>query len=195
MKPEKVIKFFDGCLLEIYPDEDPDDPRSWDNLGKMICFHKRYDLGDKHDYKNKDYNGWDELVEQIKQDNPGCLIKPLYLYDHSGLTISTGSFNCPWDSGQIGFIFITQKNMNEVFDGSESKGEQCLMGEVETYDQYLRRDIYRFVLRDKPCEKCGGPGETLDSCGGFYGNDVVNNGMLDNLKLEYKEELKCQLVK
>jgi hypothetical protein len=191
MKPIKIYGFLDDRQLEIYPDEDPDNPRSWDNLGVMVCLHGRYNLGDNHEYRSKDFNGWDELEEQIKYNNPGCLIKPLYLYDHSGITISTGPFSCPWDSGQIGFIFITQKSINEVFDGNESRGEQCLIGEVETYDQYLRGDIYRFILRDKPCEKCSGPGEILDNCGGFYGNNTINNGMTDNLKEEYREELKC----
>jgi hypothetical protein len=55
----------------------------------------------------------------------------------------------------------------------------------------LRGDVYRFILRDKPCEKCGGAGEILDRCGGFYGNDAINNGITDNLKEEYREELKC----
>ena len=27
-----------------------DDPRSWDNIGTMVCFHSRYNLGDKHYY-------------------------------------------------------------------------------------------------------------------------------------------------
>ena len=28
----------------------PDNPRNWDNIGTMVCFHSRYDLGDKHYY-------------------------------------------------------------------------------------------------------------------------------------------------
>ncbi len=33
-------------------DESPDNPRdSYDHFGNMICFHKRYSLGDEHDYK------------------------------------------------------------------------------------------------------------------------------------------------
>lgn len=189
MKPEEIIQFSDGRSLEIYPDENPDSPRSWDNLGKMICLHSRYNLGDNHEYRSKDFDGWDELAEQIEYNNPGCVMMPLYLYDHSGLTISIGKFTCPWDSGQIGFIFITQKNIDEVFDGDKSKGEQCLIGEVETYDQFLRGNIYRFILRDSPCDKCGGPGRILDKCGDFYGDDPASNGMSDNLKEEYRQEL------
>jgi len=183
MKPIKIYNFLNGCQLEIYPDEDPESPRKWDNLGTMICFHKRYDLGDKHDYKSGDYNGWDEIEDQIKQDNPECMIRPLYLMDHSGLSISMGPFGCPWDSGQVGFIFI----------GNVERAEKVLSAEVETYNQYLNGDIYGFILRDKPCKECGcnTKSEVLDSCWGFYGDNPVDNGIADNLKEEYREELKC----
>ena len=35
------------------------------------------------------------LVEQME----GMVILPLYLYDHSGITMNTTGFSCPWDSG------------------------------------------------------------------------------------------------
>ena len=37
-------------LLRIVSDECPDNPRDWDNVGTMVCFHKRRGLGDKHDW-------------------------------------------------------------------------------------------------------------------------------------------------
>ena len=33
-------------------------------------------------------------------------ILPLYLYDHSGLTMSTNDFGDRWDSGCVGFIYM-----------------------------------------------------------------------------------------
>jgi len=39
--------------LEIEQDSSPESPRTWDNLGTMVCFHKRYDLGDDNDYERK----------------------------------------------------------------------------------------------------------------------------------------------
>jgi len=161
----------------------------------MVCFHKRYDIGDKHEYKSENFNsrwnGWDELKSALRTHNPGCLISPLFLMDHSGLSISTIPFGCKWDSGQIGFIFITQNIIIEHFNGDDKKAESCLLAEVSQYDQYLRGDIYGFILRNKPCKECGGPGKNLDSCWGFYGSYPLENGMSDNLKREYVEELKC----
>ena len=33
--------------LEIFDDLNPCSPREFDNLGTMVCFHRRYDLGDQ----------------------------------------------------------------------------------------------------------------------------------------------------
>ena len=35
----------------------------------MVCDHKRYKLGDEHDYKIDDYGGWQELRQAIKENN------------------------------------------------------------------------------------------------------------------------------
>lgn len=164
-------------IVRTYIDESPDNPRSWDNFGKMICFHKRYDLGDKHDYKSNDYSGWSELKEQIEQDNNVGIILPLYLYDHSGITISTSPFGCQWDSGQVGWIFCIKEEMENSFIelSGQDKEERCevlLKGEVETYDQYLRGDIYGYrVFKIETCNLGCVHEEEVESCWGFYGED------------------------
>lgn len=94
--------------IEIFYDEFGDSPRNWDNLGTMICFHNRYTLGDKHDYDTDDYNGWGEMEKAIIKDNDVAIILPLYLYDHSGITIATSPFGCRWDSGV--YLHIQREN-------------------------------------------------------------------------------------
>ena len=42
--------------LKIIRDTDPADPREWDNLGTMVCFHSRYNLGDEQ--PRSDPNEW-----------------------------------------------------------------------------------------------------------------------------------------
>jgi len=185
MEPVEVFKFSDGCQLEVYPDECPESPRTWDNIGVMVCFHKHYDLGDKHDYRTQDYDGWQGLHDAILADHPTATILPLFLYDHSGLAISTGrkySFNCPWDSGQVGFIYAEPEDGADVL--------KCLEAEVNVYNQYLQGDVYGFILRGPPCDKCDGPGEDQESCWGFYGSNPLENGMSDNLSETHRAELK-----
>ncbi|MEG0092201.1 MAG: hypothetical protein RSA20_10290, partial [Oscillospiraceae bacterium] len=40
-------------LLQVMQDDEPLNPREdYDNFGKMVCWHSRYNLGDKHDYED-----------------------------------------------------------------------------------------------------------------------------------------------
>jgi len=158
--------------LKIEQDTDPMNPRTdWDNLGTMVCFHKRYDLGDKTDYRSNDYDSWEELKEGIIKNEGEVVILPLYLYDHSGITISTSPFDCNWDSGQIGFIFVSKYKMKkEGID--ETKVEEYLKGEVETYDQYLTGEVYCYeVYEIETCDKGHEHKTLVESCGGYFGEE------------------------
>ena len=137
--------------LVIEHDDDPMNPRTeWDNITTMICFHKRYDLGDKTDYKSSEFNSWEELKKQIESDYKVLSIKPLYLYDHSGITISTSPFGCIWDSGRVGWVFIHEKQLNlicgEEFERGEEKLNLIIDGDVKTYDEYLTGNVYRYTI-------------------------------------------------
>jgi hypothetical protein len=179
MKVKQAEK--DGVRLSIHQDESPFSPREDDNLGKMVCWHKRYELGDKHDYADP---------EDFKpEEHAVCLA--LYLYDHSGITISCKPFSCPWDSGQIGWIYCDVADIVKEYGkntkANRDKAERLLRSEVETYDTYLRGDVYGFVL--EKADKCGECGHTeweeIDSCWGFYGDDLKENGMLEHAGTEY----------
>jgi len=169
--------------LKVVHDSSADSPRSWDNLGKMICFHNRYDLGDKHNYNADDYSGWEEMKKAIiKEENPAVIL-PLYLYDHSGISISTSPFSCRWDSGQIGFVLVSKKQVVEEFGGvrvsskKRVKIESIIEAEVKTYTQYVEGEVYGFQIVDED-------DEVIDSCYGFYGTDFATNGMLDYIDHE-----------
>lgn len=120
----------DKATLKIEHDNHPSDPRQemdgW--VGEMVCWHKRYSLGDTHNYSEprdflehlaKDYYKGDEDVDDLTVTElmdtiaPHVIILPLYLYDHGGITISTGSFGDRWDSGQVGWIFATKDKFRE----------------------------------------------------------------------------------
>ena len=183
----------DNIRLEIKQDLYPTSPREDDNLAIMTCFHKRYNLGDEHNYKLSDFESWEQLKKQIiKAENPIC-IKPLYIYNHSSVTISTTPFSCRWDSGQIGFIYIRKKDMLEEFGGKrsskklKSKAEKIIDNEVEVYDQYLNGEVFYFELYVNE--------NLIDSCSGFLGVDFWTNGMYYNIDDEYTEVLHEELVK
>jgi len=147
----------------VYDSEGAENPlEAWDMLGTFSCFHRRYILSTPDAVKDMD-----ELKELIER--PDVLALPLFLYDHSGLTISTSAFSCPWDSGQIGYIHIShEKIIKEYGDASPEtleKVKKYLWGEVETFDAYLTGQIYGYQVEE------GGIGESEDSCYGYYGDD------------------------
>lgn len=185
-----TYKLKGGKYLKVIQDENAADPRDWDNLGTMACFHKRYSLGDKdRGYDSKDYNSWKEMFKAIAKKN--AIILPLYLYDHSGITISTKPFSCPWDSGQIGFIFISREKILEEYNRKHLSQKLLqrittyLEGEVETYDQFLTGDVYGFKVYEN--EEALDEDEDEDSCWGFFGSDPKKNGMLDHIAGELEE--------
>jgi len=178
--------------LEIFNDESPESPREWDNITTMICFHKRYNVGDKTDYKSSDFDSWDELKEQIESDNKVLMIKPLYMYDHSGITISTSSFNDRWDSGQIGWVFITEKQYNYIcgkdVEYTDEKLECIINSEVHNYDQYLTGEVYGYTIYEiETCSLGHEHRNVVESCGGYYDEgDCRDEGM--NLLSIYEKE-------
>lgn len=148
-----------GYTLKIIPDENPLNPRTdCDHLGIMLCWHRRYSLGDSHPYDTPR-----EFTESAAaKDIFVCL--PVYLLDHSGLYVSVNDFQDPWDSGQLGFIYCTKKDAQKWFDNpdvTEDEIKKELTAEVEEYNDYLNGAWYGFCIE-------GLDGEVEDSCGGFH---------------------------
>lgn len=164
-------------LIAVYPDTNRQNPRDDDHLGTMVCFHKRYRLGDKHNYDKNDYRSWDELKNDIVKTEKAGVILPLYLYDHGGLAINTTGFSCPWDSGQIGFIFVSKEKILYEYGGKKvtqklkDKVENFLKGEVEAYNKYLSGEVYGY----KVYKVEDGKDNELDSCWGFYDEEECLN--------------------
>jgi len=168
--------------VRIEQDIDPFNPRAeFDHFGNMSCSHKRYVLGDKeHELNADNFNGWDEVEEWLIEEEGAHIILPLYMIDHSGLSINTTGFSCPWDSGQIGFIWCTKKQVDDEFSGDEERAKNLLLAEVNEYSQYLEGDVWGFVIEDEE-------GEHIDSCWGFYGHEYVME--------EAENILKCHIEK
>lgn len=153
--------------IDVILDEDPIDPRGNDNLGTMVCFHRRYNLGDNHNFSDPD-----ELKDYLQRNKKKIgVVLPLYLYDHSGITMNTTGFSCPWDSGQVGIVFITKEKMRKEYSKKRiskqltERVKGYIINEVEEYDQYLTGDCYGFRITDTETD------EEVDNSWGYYGED------------------------
>ncbi len=164
-KPEPVETFeHAGRKVALFIDDDPTSPREGTNLCHMVCAHRKHNLGDEQRREG-------ETEEELRERVPGILaVLPLYLYDHSGLTINTTPFGDRWDSGQVGWAYVTRE-LAEVCgcvgdDWTEEKLEESIRGEVGEYDKYLRGDVYGYVVTEAN-------GEEKDSCWGFIGREYA----------------------
>lgn len=234
--------------LTVEYDDYAESPREWDNICTMVCWHRRYDLGDYHNYYDAyeflrclcyDVLGIDEDVtsgkgmeEMLRMliDSNKIIIKAINMYEHSGITVSTSNaypYNDQWDAGCIGFIYVTKEkifkdgcslrvkdeNGNYILVEHKHYGkpstyshktipaneenwkeiaDNIIEDEMEIYDKYVRGEVYRYRLEQKVktqdlCPHCGevireyDDMEDIDSCGGFYGDCLEDNGILDNL--------------
>lgn len=163
-----------SLTLKLEQDINPLNPREeWENMGTMALFHKRYTLGDKgHGLCTSDFEGWEAMEDHLYRNCGAVVVLQVFMYDHSGITIRTSPFSCPWDSGQIGFIYVTREKALATFNRKRitqkliGKLTDALVSEVKTYDQYLTGDVWSYVIEDDK-------GEHIDSCGGFFGHDYA----------------------
>ena len=166
-----VIDAKDGMARGyIVLDVDPANPRTeWDNAGHMVCWHNRSVLGDVHKFSDND-DFW-ETANEWSGDDRIAVILNVYAYEHGGITVSTSPFTCLWDSGQVGYIYLTRGDILKEWGykrlnaARRAKLYEYLKAEVETYNQYLTGDVYGYVI-------VGGSSDG-DSCWGFYGIDYI----------------------
>lgn len=158
--------------LKLVRDEDAESPRDFDNLGIMVCFHNRHNLGDEHDLKTDDFANWDAIWAYLEAEEGARFVVPVYLMDHSGLALDTKPFGCSWDSGQVGFIYTTSEKMKEI-GVTSGRVKAMLRSEVEVYGMYVEGDCWGYVIEDDDDVE----GEQVDSCWGFYGEkDAKESG-------------------
>jgi len=168
----------------------------------MVCKYNSYNLGDEDasdDYKRYGVSVEQDMamyfyvkhIEGRHEEHPDGMLTergqsavwhwikknvirlPLYLYDHSGITMKTTPFMCPWDSGQVGFIYATKEDIRKNFQCKKvtkkllEQTEEILRGEVETYYHYITGEVYGFNV------------DGIDSCGGYFGEVGIQDAIAE----------------
>ena len=171
--------------LRIYYDENASSPRhdcDYDTL--MVCWHPRYTLGDpsegylervnkvaalKQNIEEwRDRDGLDGAAIEARLNDDYGTVLPLFLFDHGGISISTGRL-CRWDSSFVGY-----------FVHEDEGREEYLRAELKEYDDYLRGECFGVrVARIETCEMGHEYEIEEDSCWGFIGDDYEASGLMD----------------
>lgn len=147
-------------------------------MGKILCFHNRYNLGDENEYDKSQFGCWDELKKAILKDFRPIVILPIFLMDHSGLAISKDPefFRAcdpqGFDWGMIGFAFVSHEDSKKEFSRkriskqNKQKAEDILLNEIKAWGQYVSGEVYGYIVKEKD-------GNEVDSLWGLFGYDYA----------------------
>jgi L-rhamnose mutarotase len=141
-------------------------PRNNDNVLTMAVWHNEYILGDVRPEVSPDkFKKFllEEFLDDIAEQEVETLWQknfyscPLYLYSHGGITISREPFGCAWDSGQIGFMYVSKKDAEKKLDLKPDQNwfeilDKVAANEIRDYDNYLQGNgwVYKIVKQYVP---------------------------------------------
>lgn len=186
-----------GCVIEFHQDDTDSDSRGWSNLGRMYCWHPDYKLGDEQ-FTQRDHESMEAVIEHLRTEEQATHIYPLFLLDHSGISIRA-SFDtnladesdpkaiaardrfvgdaAGWDTTHVGFTWTNEK-LTEEIGTSPERIVECMRQEVEAYDNDLTGNVSGYVVKFE--------GETVGSCWGFNGADGYSDDdyMVEEAKAE-----------
>lgn len=151
--------------IKILPDASATSPREWENGSLFFGWHKRKNIGDDKPHAFRDsqaFDGWDDVERAIREEYDPIALFPVYMLDHSGVAFSIDGFSCPWDSGQVGFIFVP-RSMADHWSADVAVIEKGLRAELDAYQTWANGWCVGYVVEED--------GEELDSCWGFYSEE------------------------
>lgn len=105
---------------------------------------------------------------------------PVYAYVHSGLTIATTPFSCPWDSGRSGWAYMSRESAIKEFGKKiltkavRAKAEAYIKAVVDEYASYLEGDVGHQRVRERRVRGVRRRVRRLRSCsegGGEHGQE------------------------
>lgn len=170
----------DGFVRVVQYDPDPMSPREWDNT-TIFTGLDRYLPDEAGLARSGDF-----VADVVAKYGDNVLLVPIYVYDHSGVSYSTGDPIRPgepvpsgaehgdrWDTSMAGFAIITEDNVRKMHGAADAKAwEQSVKnadGEVADYGRYVNGEVYRFTEYDLD-------GQWSDSVGGFYSTEEALDG-------------------
>ena len=149
-----------GYVIQICQDDSNDDnPIEDDEAIQVVMWHSGYDWNTCNDFAEP------QDFEDYCKDNEVVRL-PLFMYEPSGVTVSTSDFGDRWDSGQVGWVYLT---VEAIKDHGIPNPEDQLRGAVKQLDDWLTGNVWGFRILRK-CGCCGQSTEVVDSCWGFYGD-------------------------
>lgn len=202
---EELVKLaLEGQIQDIRIAANEEDTSRYDIFETCSILNRPAEEYLEHEYVSEDMIA-EYLIEMLDIGQCMQLMKPyaewmpLWLYDHSGISISCGErtypYNDRWDSGQVGLIIAFKKTIMCEFSVDEAswrqKAIEVMKYDVKIYDYYLCNQVYFYTLYEalNPDADIDADWEEIDSCSGFYGYDIRENGIMESFDYGFTEAI------
>ena len=184
MEERSVVGESHGYTATVDQDVYSESPDEWRNDDVFLVSED-----DRHLWVPVDGFPVQEIAEKAVD---GCWksyrVFPVFAYIHSGIALSLGRgtypFTCPWDTSCVGFVVVRPGAWNEGV--TDEKLEAAAQATVDEWNQYLAGDVWGYSITDPA-------GETIDSCGGFYGHEYAVEEAMGSLTAYIEGEIDIDL--
>lgn len=171
---KKVGGFTVTVALDTYGDTES--PREWRDGTTFVTDMRRYTSPDEwkgnslREWLAGEFNCDERRLEWVMEREAVAL--PVYTYEHGAVLYRasySNPFNCPWDSGLSGLIYMTKKQIRKEYSCKivtkrvREKVIKRLKSEVDVYSDWANGSVYYYRITDKD-------GDEVDSCYGFIGD-------------------------
>ena len=148
-------------------------------------------------HRHRDYVFGDDTFSRLDElpDAEDVISLPVYMYDHSGITINTTGFSCPWDSGQVGVVYVykdaAQQHGYTLDEAGIEQIKEALRAHVQMWDDYITGNIWTWTVYEVDTDDVYCPEdlsdltgnerfcEFVDGAGGYFGNDGCKQAQED----------------
>lgn len=146
--------------------------RGWDMLSRMVFSRTFSHLAYCPEVSKMAQQDWRNFSQEPPWDKL-IYITPIYAYSHGDTTFSLRPFSDLWDSGQVGWLFVTQeaakKNWPKYGGWVLAKcAERLAKQEFKEFKNWVDDGAYGWQVRDKD-------GEVVDSCWEYYEREAATN--------------------
>lgn len=150
-------EYIPGMSIDVYWNDYHGDesPRDWHHISTFITWEVDGDSPDKNPYDDLydfftangvPYGSWFDNDWKIRKClqylNKTLVCLPVYKYTHGGIEYSTEPFGCPFDSGLVGFIYVSKEDIckehktKQVGSALRKQIEEELTEEIQLYSAW-----------------------------------------------------------
>lgn len=168
-------------VIETY-DDNAINPRNRSDVvyvSHFYTFERKYCSPDAHGYRS--INEWadsndfnlgsspEDLIESMAHN--GYIALPVWRYEHGGVSYSAAMnnpYNCPWDSGMVGIIYVAYKaDQEDECIKTKDDAIKMLKEEVDEYSKYINGELRIYEVYDEDNNLV----DSMDEC---YINDFCD---------------------